>query len=206
MKRAGTFRTASFTLSGLIFGALIAHPYIMLVYMLTTPGKGAREAFSLDIAKIVLGSFSAKMLPMAAAFSFFCASIGLLLGLLYENNQKVIKLRFEAERHKAVMASLQKTLAILSHFILNSTMVIGASVKQLRKVDKAPGLDVILERIERQAEKNERVLSLIKECNYLEQLEDTDTSLEKVLELTRLVEKRASEQAANPAKGKETPA
>lgn len=179
-------------LAGFFFGVIVAHPYVMLVYVFTNPGTGMKQAFSTDILNAVRQTFSPEMLPMAASFSFFCSVIGFLLGILYERNQKLSRLKFEMERRKAETDSMEKLLSILSHFILNSTMIIGAGVRQLKKADSALADSDVLKKIERQAEKNEEVLNLLREYEFLQYIQASDRSIEKILELTRCLEKRIS--------------
>ena len=176
-------------LAGCIFGIIIAHPYVMLVYLFTTPGAAMEQGSGFNLIKAVQDTFSYEMLPMAAAFSFFCSVIGFLLGLLYERNLKFSEFRFEMEKKKAAVDAMEKLLSVLSHFIINSTMVIEAGIRQLRKTDCSASTADILDSIEKQAEKNEEVITHMKNYNYLTYMHNADKSISKILELTRSLEK-----------------
>ena len=179
----------AFTAAGLIFGILIAHPYIMLVYYLTSPGGGIGAVAGGSVIQAVADAFSPEMLPMTMAFSFFCGVIGFLAGLLLERNRRLARMKFAAQRQQAVMESLQKLLSVLSHFILNSTMVIASGIRRLRKEmqgrDLPDDFEATLRKIEQQAERNEEVLKLMRGSDYLECLESADRSISKILELTK---------------------
>ena len=180
-----------FALAGCIFGAIIAHPYAMLVYGLTVPNSDKGTGFNLNLTRLLADTFSEKMLPMTIAFSFFCSVIGLLMGLLFERNARLGRLRFEMERRQAVMDSMHKLLAVLSHFILDFTLIIQAGIRQVKKEKPGQNLEGALEKIEEQAERNEQVLKLVRD-EFLEHIEDSDSSLSRILELTRNVERRMS--------------
>jgi len=176
-------------LAGCIFGIIIAHPYVMLVYFLTNPTAPMGQGFNLDLAKTFRDTFSYEMLPMALSFSFFCSLIGFLLGLLYEKKQKFSALKAEMEKKEAGVEAMEKLLSILSHFILNSTMVITSGIRQLRRSDCSASIGDILDKIEKQAEKNEEIITHMKSHNYLYHIHDADKSISRILELTRSLEK-----------------
>ncbi len=188
-----------FTLGGLIFGVLVAHPYIMLVYYFTSPDRGHVPGGG-SVFTALAYAFSSSMLPMTLALSFFCGVIGFLSSLLVERNRKLARMQFAVQRQEAVMGSLQKLLSVLSHFILNSTMVIASSTRRLRSKVKGMNLPADFEKtlkgIEQQAKKNEAVLKLMQESDYLECVEGADRSMARIIELTRWLEDRISSHEA----------
>ncbi len=198
MKRHGL--KIIFTLGGLIFGVLVAHPYIMLVYYFTSPDRGYVPGGG-SVLQAVAYAFSPEMLPMTLALSFFCGVIGFLSSLILERNRKLAGMQFAVQRQEAVMGSLQKLLSVLSHFILNSTMVIASSTRRLRSKVKGMNLptdfEETLKEIEQQARKNEEVLKLMQENDYLECIEGDDRSMDRILELTRWLEGRISNRAVS---------
>ncbi len=92
------------------------------------------------------------------------------------------------ERRQQVMESMHRLLSVLSHFIINSTLVIGTLVRRLEKKDVEGVLRQELEKILKEAERNEEVMKLVNKCEFLENFEETDASMEEVLQLTRKLE------------------
>ena len=133
-----------FTAGGLLFGVLIAHPYIMLVYYFTSPGvtgaAGAGSNSTLGAARILTDAFSPDMLPMTIGFSFFCGVIGFLVGLLLERNRKLQRMKADARQHEAVMNAARKLLSVLSHFVINSTIVIASETRRLHRLSMEKGV------------------------------------------------------------------
>ncbi len=177
-----------FTIIGFLFGLVIAHPYVMLVYMITHPKGWGHPGHDLSVVGTISQVFSVEMVPMAAAFAIFCSLIGLLLAILFERNQKLSEMSLAMKRRRQVMESMHRLLSVLSHFIINSTLVIGTLVRRLEKRDVKGELRQELEKILTEAERNEEVMKLVNQCEFLENFEETDASMQEVLELTRKLE------------------
>ena len=121
-----------FALAGIVIGMVIVHPYVMLVHQLTNTGHGVGSA-----DKIVSGglsaAFSPTMLPMTIAFALFGGVCGLFLGLLFEHNERLVRYRYQARLHRDLTDSLRQLLAVVSHYILNSSMAISGHARRLQK-------------------------------------------------------------------------
>ncbi len=204
-------RKVVFTLLGLVSGALIVHPYIMLVYHFTAPGvREAGGSFGQDIASAFTSIFSSDMLPMTLSFSFFCGVIGFLSAVLLERNRRLEEMKFQARQHEAVRRSLQKLVSVISHFVINSSLIVGYNIRQIKKsmcscslpqhgTVKGPappeGMEYLFDSILKQEEKNQEVLKLVGESGWLETLESSDTSVQRIVELTKQIEERISRQS-----------
>lgn len=188
------YKKITYTLIGLSFGALIIHPYVMLVYLLTDPSRQPILFQNLmELRSIASSSLMPNMLPMSAAFAFFCGVIGFLIGILIERNNSLISYKYELERRESIMKAIQQLISVLSHYILNSSMIIGGNVRRLYKVQHDDATLSSLRTIELQAKKSEAVLKLMQEADFLESFEETENTYEKLLQLTQKVEKRLIE-------------
>lgn len=209
-----TNRKILFTLLGLVAGALIVHPYIMLVYHLTAPGmKESGGTLAEDIAETFFSIFSPEMLPMTLSFSFFCGVIGFLSAILLERNRRLAEMHFEARQHETVRQSLQKLVSVISHFVINSSLTVGYNIRQIKKricscsipqagekktASDPAEMEEMFDIILRQEEKNQEVLKLVGESQWLETLESSDTSVHRIVELTKQIEERiASEETGS---------
>ncbi len=177
-----------FTLIGFVFGVIVAHPYVMLVYLLTHPQGWEHPDHGSGLWQSVGRVFSADMFPMAASFAIFCGILGLLLGILYERNLRLNQMKLEMEKKEQIMESMHRLLSVLSHFIINSNLVIGAKVRKLQKMDMEGSLGQILKSILHEAKRNEEVMRLVNQCEFLENLEDSETSMDEILKLTKQIE------------------
>ena len=185
-------QTIAFTLAGTAAGVLIVHPYVMLVDRLTGSGHGAAGMTS---ALAGIGSvFAPAMLPMTGAIAFFAGLCGLLLGLLFERNQRLIQYRYQVKLHHDLTTSLNQLLGVVSHYILNSSMVISGRARRLEK-SASPEDRSILNTIARQAEKNEKVLKLMQEAEFLRNIDPSDTTYQKLIELNQKIEEHLGNNA-----------
>ena len=179
-------RTVVFTLAGIAVGVMIVHPYVMLVDRLT--GSGHVVGSIIPPADTLVAAFSPAMLPMTIAIGFFAGLCGLLLGLLYERNQKIIHYRYQARMHRDLTAALNQLLGVVSHYILNSSMVISGHARRLEKT-AGPEDRESLTAIARQAEKNGDVLRLMQEAEFLRNIDPSVTTYQKLIELNQRIEK-----------------
>ncbi len=181
------FPKTIFSLAGIMAGIIIVHPYVMLVHQITGPGHGTGDSGK-QAAINLFAAFSPSMLPMTVAFGFFGAVCGVLLGLLFERNQRILRYQYQARMHRDLMNSLQQLLGVISHYILNSSMVISGHAGRLIK--KADDRDrQSLAAIAQQARKNEAILKVIQEADFLENIDPSDNTYQKLVDLNRTVEK-----------------
>lgn len=182
----GSPRKTGCTLAGILAGIIIVHPYVMLVNRLTGPGPLISQPQNFgDVGFLAI--IAPNMLPMTIAFAFFGGICGLLLGLLIERNRRVLHYRYQAELHTNLTAALHQLLDVVSHYILNGSMVISSHSRRLEKKtarEDLPRLAAII----KQAEQNEAVLKLLKESDFLQQIDPTDATYEKLIELNRKIE------------------
>ena len=167
-------RTIFFTLAGTITGVIIVHPYVMVVHRLTGPGHGTGVSAG-NVAANLFASFTLSMLPMAIAFGFFGGICGMLLGLLFERNQRIVRYQYQVRLHRDLMNSLQQLLDVLSHYILNSSMMISGYARRLRKNAEDTDLQT-LTAIILQAEKNEAILKVIQDAEFLKNIDPSADS------------------------------
>ena len=182
----GSPRKTGCILTGILAGVIIVHPYVMLVNRLTGPGPltGQPQNFG-DVG--FPGIIAPNMLPMTIAFAFFGGICGLLLGLLIERNRRVLHYRYQAELHTNLTAALHQLLDVVSHYILNGSMVISSHARRLEKKTTRKNLPH-LAAIIRQSEHNEAVLKLLKGSDFLQQIDPTDATYEKLIELNQKIE------------------
>ncbi len=170
---------------GLIFGAVIVHPYVMVVYLFTSPQE------NLSLLSLLKDTFSSKMLPMAIAFSFFSMVIGFLIGALFERNLRLQRLELEIEKGKEMTIALNKLISVLSHFVMNSTLAIKFAIKRLKKeIGEDTTIKNYLHDIEKETKINEKALKAVMDKSFLKELERPDTSIKKIIELTKTIEKK----------------
>ncbi len=186
LKRSIQVKTA-FTLGGIIAGVLVVHPYVMLIDQLTGAGHGA-SGTARDVTYGIFAAFSPSMLPMTLAFGLFGGVCGLLIGMLFERNQRLVRYQYQARLHSDLMNSLQQLLGVISHYILNSSVVIGGHAMRLKKKVPHEGEDISA--IIQQARKNEEILKIIQDAEFLENIDPCDHTYQKLVELNRRIEDR----------------
>jgi len=187
-------RTTLFTLAGAAAGVVVVHPYVMLVDRLTGSGHSA-TAVPMPVGSLFT-AFAPAMLHMTIAIGFFAGLCGLLLGLLYERKQRMIRYRYQARMHRDLTRALNQLLGVVSHYILNSSMVISAHARRLEKTAH-PEDQESLTAIARQAEKNEAVLKLMQEAEFLRNIDPSDTTYQKLIELNERIEQHLRDNS-NP--------
>ena len=182
------YQKTCFTCGGIIAGVLIVHPYVMLVDQLTGPGHGISNA-GREAASGVFAAFSPAMLPMTVAFGVAGGVCGLLLGLLVQRNQRLVRYKYQARLHTDLMNSLHQLLGVISHYILTSSMVTGGHARRLQKKaaeDEQEDITAII----RQARKNEEILKIIQDAEFLEHIDPCDQTYQKLVELNRRIEEQ----------------
>jgi signal transduction histidine kinase len=169
-------------------GVVIVHPYVMLVHKLTGPGHGGVTSGGSVVVNIA-AAFTPAMLPMTIAFGFFGGVCGLLLSLLFERNQRIVRFQYKAQLHRDLMNALHQLLGVLSHYILNSSMMISGYARRLRKNAQDADLQ-ILSAIILQVEKNEAILKVIQEAEFLRNIDPSDNTYQKLVDLNRRIEEQ----------------
>ena len=177
-------RTTIYTLAGILAGVLIVHPYVMLVDRLT----GAEHVLPAMDGNF-LSAFNPAMLPMTVAIGFFAGCCGLLLGLVDGYVRRIERYRFQAKLHHEVNGALTQLLGVLSHYILNSSMVISGRARHLA-ASARPGDRKAIKAIIAQAERNEAVLKLMQDADFLRRIDPSDTTYQKLIDLNRRVEEQ----------------
>ncbi|HEB70507.1 MAG TPA: hypothetical protein ENI88_12950 [Desulfobulbus sp.] len=180
-------RKTLFTLVGIAAGVLFVHPYVMLVHQFTDAGHGVTSAGK-DVA-ILFSAFTPAMLPMTIAFGFFAGACGFLLGLLFERNQRIIRYRYTVQLHRDLTAALNQLLDVLSHYILNSSMVISGHVRRLQKSAREDDRKTLVD-IAELARRNEAILKLMQDAEFLRNIDPSDTTYQKIIDLNRRIEER----------------
>lgn len=180
------YRKTGFILVGILIGVIIVHPYAMLVdqfigseHKVGSPGVGVATDF--------MAIFTPAMLPMTIAFGFFSGACGLLLCLLFERNQRIVYYQYQARLHCDLMNALHQLLGVLSHYILNSSMVISGHARRLQKKAKEKDLQSLTV-IAFQAEKNEEILKLMQDADFLENIDPSDNTYQKLVDLNQRIE------------------
>lgn len=185
------YRKTGFTLAGIIIGVVIVHPYVMLIHQLTSPGQGAGSSGE-DVVANLFAAFIPAMLPMTIAFAFFGGVCALLLGLLFEHNQRIVRYQYQVRLHRDLTNSLQQLLAVVSHYILNSSLIISGQAKRLQKKAREEDLKP-LAAIALQAEKNETILKLMQDAEFLQNIDPSDNTYQKLIDLNRRIEEHLKE-------------
>ncbi len=182
-----SYQKTGCTLAGIMAGVIIVHPYVMLVNRLTGPGPFTKQSQNFDVSGF-LRIIDPDMLPMTIAFAFFGGVCGLLLALLIERNRHILHYRYQVKMHGNLTTALHQLLGVISHYILNSSLIICAHARQLeKKTTKKNQLHVTA--IISQAQKNESVLKLIQETEFLQNIDPSNDTYQKLIELNQKIEK-----------------
>lgn len=186
-----SYRKTIFTLAGIAVGVFLVHPYVMLVHQFTGPGHGAMNAGK-EVAVNLFSAFSPAMLPMTVAFAFFAGVSGFLLGLLFERNDRLLHYQFQTRLHRDLTHALNQLLAVVSHYILNSSMMISGHVRRLQKKGRDEDRKTLAD-IARLAQRNEAILKLMQDADFLQSIDPSDTTYQKLIDLNRKIEDRLQE-------------
>lgn len=182
----GRYRKTIFSLIGIVVGVVLVHPYVMLVDQITGFRAASGSPWPTASGSLIV-AFGPAMLPMTIAIAFFAGLCGLLLGLLFERNQRIVRFQYQARLHRDLTASLNQLLGVVAHYILNSSMMISGNARRLQK-NVRPEDRQKLAAIIKQAEKNEAVLQLMQEAEFLQSIDPSDTTYQKLIDLNRQVE------------------
>lgn len=185
------YRKTLFTLSGIAIGVIFVHPYVMLVHRFTDSRHGVMNTAG-DVA-VVFSAFTPAMLPMTFAFGFFAGVCGLLLGLLFERNQRIVHYQYRVRLHSDLTAALNQLLGVLSHYILNSSMMISGYVRRLQKNSRQEDRKMLVD-IAEQAKRNEAILKLMQDAEFLQDIDPSDRTYRKLIDLSRRIEERLKEE------------
>ena len=182
-----SYRKTLFTLAGIAVGVVFVHPYVMLVHQLTDSGHGVMNS-ARDVA-VLFSAFTPAMLPMTVAFGFFAGACGFLLSLLFERNQRIIRYQYTVQLHSDLTAALNQLLGVLSHYILNSSMMISGHVRRLQKKGRKEDRKILAD-IAKLAQRNEAILKLMQDADFLQSIDPSDNTYQKLIDLNRQVEER----------------
>ncbi len=184
------YRKMIFTLVGIAAGVFFVHPYVMLVHQFTDSGHGVMKTEG-DVAAFFL-AFTPAMLPMTIAFGFFAGVCGFLLGLLFERNERVVHYKFQTRLHRDLTSALNQLLAVVSHYILNSSMMISGHVGRLQKKGREEDRAILAD-IARLARRNESILKLMQDAEFLQSIDPSDNTYRKLIDLNRKIEEKLQE-------------
>ncbi len=190
-----------YAILGIVCGFLILHPYAMLVYKLT---EGRFTGLFLnrgDLFAEIL-SFEASMLPMGIAFALFGGIIGVLLASFLDKKRRLLASDFENRNREAALDAVHSLMVTLSHYLLNSNMIIGGKVRHCRK-DPALSRDVLecLNIIEEQGRKIDAVIGALRDVVEIKKADYSTGGLVTMIDISRDLEARLKEQTENQAQG-----
>ncbi len=177
------------TAAGIICGVVLVHPYVMIIHRFTDARHTVENIVTVSSSTTLLAFLSPQMLPMTIAFAFFGGTCGLLLGLLWERNERIIRSRYQIQLHSDLTAALHQLLGVVSHYILNGSLIISAHARRLEKKTAKEDLPHLTSIIN-QAEKNESVLKLIQETQFLQNIDPSNDTYQKLIELNQRIEKQ----------------
>lgn len=177
---------------GIIAGVIIVHPYVMLVNLLTGPQPWIGPTNDIGTGGL-LKIFIPDMLPMTIAFTFFGGVCGFLLGLVFERNERLNRYGYKIRLHSDLTTALHQLLGVVSHYILNGSLIISAHARRLEKTTTQED-QLHLAAIINQAEKNESVLKLLQETAFLQNIDPSDRTYKKLIELNQRIEQQLREQ------------
>ena len=186
-----SYRKTIFTLAGIAAGVFFVHPYVMLVHQFTGYGHGLGNRTEPLIGGF-LAAFTPAMLPMTVAFGFFAGVCGFLLGLLFERNERVVHYQFQTRLHRDLTSALNQLLAVVSHYILNSSMMISGHVRRLQKKGRDEDRKTLAD-IVRLVQRNESILKLMQDAEFLKSIDPSDNTYRKLIDLNRKIEERLQE-------------
>ena len=86
----------------------------------------------------------------------------------------------------------QQLLAVVSHYILNSSLIISGQTKRLQKKAKEEDLKAFAA-IALQTEKNETILKLMQDAEFLQKIDPSDNTYQKLIDLNRRIEEHLKE-------------
>lgn len=183
-------RFRSYTLHALIGamgGFLIFHPYTMIVHAITGRMHGGFSVNSLlSLAK---ESLSSEMWPMASAFALSCAFIGFLTAVVSERKKRLFEVELESERRRTAIATLQRLMVTLSHYLLNANMVIGGMARRAKKHTTDGKLDESLDMILKEAVRIDEVIAALKKLTELRTADYTSEGRDLMIDITDDLEK-----------------
>ena len=176
-------------LAGALAGHLLFHPYAMTVYFIRNLLEGEDTHFYLrDFLHIALSTFNPAMFPMASAFAFFGALIGLLLGIIVEKKRRLSLAEHENEKSKVALETLQRLMVTLSHHLLIANTVIGGAAHRCRKLAVKDELAGSLELIETQSKRIEAVVGALRKTTEIKTANYTSNGHELLIDISKEIE------------------
>ncbi len=132
-KRSRQLTLLIYFIFGAGIGHLLVHPYAMVAYSLMEMYREGSFSFRMDHALSAARSiFDPVMLPMTICLSLLCGTVALLVGVVREKKRKLLEVAIENEWNRASLETLHRLMVTVSHYLLNSTAVIGGSVRHCR--------------------------------------------------------------------------
>lgn len=176
--------------AGAFVGYLLFHPYTMIVDSIMHRQGGEDFHFHWkSLLSAALRSFDPMMAPMASAFMFFCAMIGLLIGIMVDKKRKLYAAEYENEKKKVALETLHRLIVTLSHYLLNANMIIGGRVRHSRKNEPNEDMIAALDVIEDQAKKIDAVITALSRVTEIKTAHYTKEDHELMIDITKEIEK-----------------
>ncbi|MBI5663544.1 MAG: hypothetical protein HZC49_00430 [Nitrospirae bacterium] len=178
-----------FTLTGIVVGYLMFHPYTMLVsfFMNNHPDNTGRLYMNeKSIFTLIQATFDPAMFPMAVSFALFGSITGLLIGMIIDRRKRLYEAELENEKKKAALETLHRLMVTLSHYLLNANTVIGGMVRRSRRNEA--NVQASLDSIEEEAKKIDAVIRSLKEITEIRTADYTTSGKDLMIDITRNIE------------------
>jgi signal transduction histidine kinase len=188
-------RLILFTLTGMVVGYVLMHPFAMLAYILGP--HHPHEPWDLFLwGRQVYAAFSTEMLVMGLAFSFMGGVAGFGLGAWYLQKERLAQEQLETQRRQAALNTLRELMVTLAHHIRNANMVIGGFSKHMQKHISDPELRRQLELIHRASHEIDDVIASLENISQIEHVQYIDGWRTKMIDLKKELEERLQSSKA----------
>ena len=179
-------------LIGAIGGFLIFHPYTMVIHAVTGRMHGDFSVKSLLSA--AKESLSPEMWLMASAFALSCAWIGILTAAMSERKRRLYEAELDSERQRTAIATLQRLMITLSHYLLNANTVIGGMARRAKKHTTDGQADEFLDLIIKEATRIDEVIAALKRITEFRTADYTSEGRDLMIDIADDLEKALGRQ------------
>jgi len=170
----------------------------MLIYSLMHVRNGEEIHLHWNgVFSIARTIFEPSMLPMAITFTCFGGVLGLLIGIVVDKKKKLYDIEHENEKKEVALKTLERLMVTLSHYLLNTSMIIGGEVRLSRKARSEEELLSSLEVIEKQAKKIDAVIGALKKVTEIKTTDYTTKGRNLMLDITEEMEELLKSQKKN---------
>lgn len=187
-------KIASFA-AGMLVGYIMLHPFTMVTYaLLHIHPEGQTHVHWSELGLKAITSFEPAMAPMAIAFSFFGGTIGLLIGILFEKRKRLIVAEHENEKRTLAVATLQKLMVTLSHYLLNANMIIGGKVRRCKRSVSNQDTLEDLKVVEDQAKKIDAVITSLRNLTEIKTVNYSSDGRTTMIDIAEQIEAELTQQ------------